>query len=60
MKKFKIAYLPLTKVNWSNETLETARKDALAFLQTLSGVETVGGSRMIALESEAIAELGFL
>lgn len=57
MKKFKIAYLPLTKVNWSNETLETARKDALAFLQTLSGVETVGGSRMIALESEAIAEL---
>ena len=25
-KTFKIGYLPLTKANWTNETLEAARK----------------------------------
>lgn len=54
MKKFKIAYLPLTKVNWSNDSLENARQDALSYLQTLPGVEVAGGEKMISLESEAV------
>ena len=36
---FKIGYLPLSKVNWTNETLEAARADATKFLKALPGVE---------------------
>ena len=48
---FKIGYLPLSKVNWTNETLENARDNALKFLNTLPGVEVLGPDRMLALES---------
>ena len=51
---FKIGYLPLSKVNWTNETLENARDNALKFLNTLPGVEVLGPDRMLALESEAV------
>ena len=53
-KKFKIGYLPLSKVNWTNETLEAARENALKFLKSLPGVEVVGPDHMLALEGEAI------
>lgn len=56
-KRFKIGYLPLTKANWTNETLEAARKDAKAYLQSLPGVEVVGGDAMIDFEDKAIREL---
>ena len=39
---FKIGYLPLSKVNWTNDTLEAARENAIAFLKTLPGVEVIG------------------
>ena len=38
-QSFKIGYLPLSKVNWTNETLERARAEAIGFLGTLPGVE---------------------
>ena len=38
-RKFKIGYLPLSKVNWTNDTLEAARANALAFLKTFPDVE---------------------
>ena len=53
-KKFKIGYLPLSKVNWTNETLEAARESALKFLKSLPGVEVVGPDHMLSLEGEAI------
>ena len=53
-KKFKIGYLPLSKVNWTNETLEAARENALKFLKSLPGVEVVGPDHMLSLEGEAI------
>ena len=56
-KQFKIGYLPLTKANWTNETLEAARKNAKAYLQSLPGVEVVGGDAMIDFEDKAIREL---
>ncbi|MBR2373909.1 MAG: hypothetical protein IKA87_06725 [Lentisphaeria bacterium] len=59
MKKFKIGYIPLTKVNWTNETLEAARKNAKEYLQSLPGVEVIGGNSMIDLEDRAIKELEF-
>ena len=40
-KTFKIGYLPLSKVNWTNDTLEAARENAIAFLKTLPGVEVM-------------------
>src|SRR5574344_2589729 len=58
-KTFKIGYLPLTKANWTNETLEAARKKAKAFLQSLPGVEVIGGDKMIDFEDKAIQELDF-
>lgn len=54
---FKIGYLPLSKVNWTNDTLEAARANALAFLKGLPGVEVVGGEKMLTLEDEAVAQL---
>ena len=54
---FKIGYLPLSKVNWTNETLEAARANALAFLKQLPGVEVIGGEKMLTLEDEAVAQL---
>ena len=54
---FKIGYLPLSKVNWTNDTLEAARENALAFLKTLPGVEVVAPERMLTLEDEAVALL---
>ncbi len=58
-KAFKIGYLPLTKANWTNETLEAARKNAKAYLQSLPGVEVIGGDRMIDFEDKALQELDF-
>lgn len=54
-KPFKIAYLPLTKANWNNETLENFRKETLQFLNSLPGVEVLGGESMISTEAEALA-----
>ena len=54
---FKIGYLPLSKVNWTNDTLEAARANALAFLKQLPGVEVIGGEKMLTLEDEAVAQL---
>ena len=51
---FKIGYLPLSKVNWTNDTLEAARENAMKFLRTLPGVEVMGPDHMLALEGEAI------
>ena len=56
-KKFKICYLPLSKVNWSNDKLEAARASALEFLKGLPGVEVIGGEKMLTLEDEAVEEL---
>ena len=56
-KKLKIAYLPLTKANWTNAELEKAREKARAFLAGLPGVVVVGGERMIEDEASAMAEL---
>ena len=42
-EKFKICYMPLSKVNWTNDTLEAARANAVAFLKSLPGVEVIGG-----------------
>ena len=58
-KTFKIGYLPLTKANWTNETLEAARNNAKEYLQSLPGVEVIGGDRMIDFEDKAIQELEF-
>jgi len=55
--KFKIGYLPLTKVNWSNETLEKARADAIAYLEQLPGVEVIAPEQMLCLEDQALTEL---
>lgn len=55
--KLKIAYLPLTKANWTNAELETARKDARELLAALPGVSVVGGEKMIDDEAAAMAEL---
>ncbi|MBP5674152.1 MAG: hypothetical protein J6X49_17340 [Victivallales bacterium] len=55
--KFKIGYLPLSKVNWTNDTLEAARANALAFLKSLPGVEVIGGEHMLTLEDEAVEQL---
>ena len=52
--KFKIGYLPLSKVNWTNDTLEAARANALAFLKSLPDVEVLGPDHMLTLEDEAV------
>ena len=54
---FKIGYLPLSKVNWTNDTLEAARADAIKFLKTLPDVEVIAPDHMLALEGEAIEVL---
>ena len=56
-KKLKVAYLPLTKANWTNPELEKAREDARKFLASLPGVAVVGGEKMIEDEASAMAEL---
>ncbi len=56
-RKFKLGYLPLTKENWSNDALEAARNETLAYLKALPGVTVLGGEHMIGSEKEAIAEL---
>lgn len=56
-EKFKICYMPLSKVNWTNDTLEAARANAVAFLKGLPGVEVIGGDRMLTLEDEAVGQL---
>lgn len=56
-KKLKIAYLPLTKANWTNPELEKAREESRKFLASLPGVAVVGGEKMIADEASAMAEL---
>lgn len=42
---FKIGYLPLSKVNWTNDTLEAARANAIEFLKTLPDVEVIAPGR---------------
>ena len=54
---FKIGYLPLSKVNWTNDTLEAARADAIKFLEKLPDVEVIAPDHMLALEGEAIEVL---
>ena len=49
--------MPLSKVNWTNDTLEAARANAVAFLKSLPGVEVIGGDRMLTLEDEAVGQL---
>ena len=56
-EKFKICYMPLSKVNWTNDTLEAARANAVAFLKSLPGVEVIGGDKMLTLEDEAVEQL---
>lgn len=56
-EKFKICYMPLSKVNWTNDTLEAARANAVTFLKSLPGVEVIGGDRMLTLEDEAVGQL---
>ena len=56
---FKIGYLPLSKVNWTNDTLEAARANAIAFLKTLPGVEVMAPDHMLTLEDEARHGAGF-
>ena len=46
-QKLKVAYLPLTKANWTNPELEKAREDSRKFLASLPGVTVVGGEKMI-------------
>lgn len=58
-EKFKIGYLPLTKANWSNATLEAEREQAKKFLESLPDVSVIGGSRMNDFEDKAIRELEF-
>ena len=53
-EKFKIGYLPLSKFNWTNDTLEAARADAIRFLNTLPEVEVIAPAHMLALESEPV------
>ena len=53
-KKFRIGYLPVSKVNWTNPTLEAARENAIAFLKTLPDVEVLAPERMLTLEGEAM------
>ena len=55
--KFRIGYLPLSKVNWTNDTLEAARADAIKFLKALPDVEVIAPDHMLALEGEAIEVL---
>ncbi len=57
--KFKIGYLPLTKANWTNETLEAARKNAKEYLLCMPGVEVIGGDRMMDFEDMAIQDLDY-
>ena len=56
-KKLKVAYLPLTKANWTNPELEKAREKSRNFLASLPGVAVVGGEKMIEDEPSAMAEL---
>ena len=56
-KTLKIAYLPLTKANWTNPELEKARENSLKFLASLPGVTVVAGEKMIEDEVSAMAEL---
>ena len=56
-KTVRIVYLPLTKANWVNAELETAREKSKAFLSSLPGVAVVGGDKMIEDEAGAMAEL---
>ena len=51
---FKIGYLPMSKVNWTNDKLEAARTDALEFLRGLPGVEVLDPGRTVTLEEEAV------
>ncbi len=52
-KKFKIGFLPLTKVNWTNEIMEAQRAQAQEMLSSLGDVEVFGPDSMIDLESRA-------
>ncbi|MBQ6474474.1 MAG: hypothetical protein IJJ33_21010 [Victivallales bacterium] len=56
-RKLKVAYIPVTKVNWTNPELEKAREESRKFLESLPGVTVVGGEKMIEDEATAMAEL---
>ena len=53
-KKIKIGFLPLTKVNWTNEAMQKQRRDALAMLSGIDNAEIVGGDEMIDVEPKAM------
>ena len=56
-KKIKIGFLPLTKVNWTNEAMQKQRRDALAMLSGIDNAEIVGGDEMIDVEPKAMEVL---
>ena len=45
-KKIRIGFLPLTKVNWTNEAMQKQRRDAIEMLSKIPNVEIVGGEDM--------------
>ena len=57
MENLTIAYLPLTKANWTNPELEALREKSKAFLASLPGVTVVCGDRMIEDEVQAMQVL---
>ncbi|MFA6815788.1 MAG: hypothetical protein WCS73_05785 [Lentisphaeria bacterium] len=59
VNNFKIGYLPLTKANWTNKALESARRDTKAYLEQIPGVEVIGGDQMLDLEEKAVKELEY-
>lgn len=57
MERITIAYLPLTKANWTNSELEALRERSKKFLASLPGVSVVAGDRMIEDETQAMQVL---
>lgn len=54
MKKIKVGFLPLTKVNWTNEAMQKQREAALDMLNKIPNVEVIGGQDMIETEPQAL------
>ena len=53
-KKIRIGFLPLTKVNWTNEAMQKQRRDAIEMLSKIPNVEIVGGEDMIETEEQSL------
>lgn len=56
-EEIRVAYLPLTKANWTNSELEKMRDESRRFLASLPGVTVISGERMIEDEAQAMAVL---